>query len=428
MANAPEAHTVEALKPAPYNPRKIKPEALDNLGESMQEFGDLSGVVRNVRTDRLVGGHQRKKTFDPSWKIERNAVKDKTGTVAVGYIVTPWGLFNYREVDWDDAKEHAANISANKLRSEWDLSPLKSQLVDLDTGGKFLDLTGFTNIELKKLIDYEEPSVQDEPPTPPKNPTSKKGQIYELGKHRLMCGDSADKIDVEKLMGGAKATCVFTDPPYGVSIGAKNRMLNKFQKGERNLKDIQDDSLSPEELKKRLLPAFVNTREIVMADDCSVFVTAPQGGVLGLMMMMMMMDAGLPVRHVLIWKKNSPTFSMGRLDYDYQHEPILLTWGKKHKRPLLGQHRTSVWEVDKPRESKEHPTMKPVELYVNAYKNNSEKGDIVCDLFSGSGTAFVAAEQTDRICYGMEIDPTYCDVIIRRWENLTKKKAKRVSA
>jgi len=221
-----------------------------------------------------------------------------------------------------------------------------------------------------------------------------------------------------------RASCVFTDPPYGVSIGAKNRTLNSFQRAGRNLTDIVDDELSPEELEVVLLQAFINCRELVMAEDCTLFVCSPQGGKLGMMMMAMMQKAGLMARHVLIWKKNQPTFSMGRLDYDYQHEPILLTWLKRHKRPMGGQHRTSVWEVDKPRSSKEHPTMKPVELYVNAYLNNSDDGDIVADLYGGSGTAIVAAEQCNRKARSIEIVPAYCDVQVTRWEKLTGRKAK----
>ena len=132
------------------------------------------------------------------------------------------------------------------------------------------------------------------------------------------------------------------------------------------------------------------------------------------MMMMMMKEAGLPVRHVLIWKKNAPTFSMGRLDYDYQHEPILLTWNKKHKFYGGGQHKTSVWDIPKPMKAKEHPTMKPVALVENALLNNSAVDNIVIDWYLGSGTTMVAAHQLNRKCYGMEIDPKYCQVIIDR--------------
>lgn len=247
------------------------------------------------------------------------------------------------------------------------------------------------------------------------------GQMWQCGDHRIICGDCTDRSVVERLMGGERASIVFTDPPYGVAIGAKNRMLNSFQKAGRNLTDIEDDGMPPEELKQRLLPAFVNIRNIVMAEDCTVFLTAPQNGELGMMMMMMMSDAKLPIRHVLIWKKNAPTFSMGRLDYDYQHEPILLTWGKRHKRPMNGTHKTSVWEIDKPRASAEHPTMKPVELYANAYLNNSDSGDIAYEPYCGSGTAIIAAEMTGRKARCVEISPAYVAVALERFVESTSK-------
>ena len=248
-----------------------------------------------------------------------------------------------------------------------------------------------------------------------------RGQIWRLGDHRLMCGDSTSADDVARLMQSDRASLVFTDPPYGVSIGAKNRLLNSVEPSGRNSTDIEDDSLSPDELKEKLLPAFKNIKRVVMADDCTVFVTAPQNGELGMMMMMMMKESGLPVRHVLIWKKNAPTFSMGRLDYDYQHEPILLTWGKRHKRPMNGAHKTSVWEIDKPLSSKEHPTMKPVELVVNALLNNSDEEDFVFDAYSGSGTTIMACEQARRKCRAIEITPEYVAVTLERWSLATGK-------
>ena len=156
----------------------------------------------------------------------------------------------------------------------------------------------------------------------------KKGDIWLLGEHRLMCGDSTSAEDVAKLMDGAKADMVFTDPPYGVSIGDKNKTLNAVQPVERIERNIENDTLAPSELYPILVKAMTNVRENCK-DDASYYVTSPQGGELG-MMMMMMKDAGLPVRHVLIWCKNSATFSLGRLDYDYQHEPIFYTWTKSH--------------------------------------------------------------------------------------------------
>lgn len=254
----------------------------------------------------------------------------------------------------------------------------------------------------------------DEVPDVPVVPTTETGDLWILGEHRLLCCDARNSDDMALLMDGQKATVCFTDPPYGVSIGAKNRLLNSVQPSGRNLTDVVDDGLTPEQLEAELLTTFVNIREIAMAEDCTLFVCSPQGCGLS-MMMMMMQSAGLKARHVLIWVKNQPTFSMGRLDYDYQHEPILLTWLKRHKRPMAGPFKTSVWNVDKPRKCDVHPTMKPVELYANAYLNNSEDGDRVFDPHSGSGTAFIAAEQVGRIAYGSEISPHYCDVIAERY-------------
>jgi 16S rRNA G966 N2-methylase RsmD len=239
------------------------------------------------------------------------------------------------------------------------------------------------------------------------------GQLWKIGEHRLLCGDSTRQDGIVRVLAGERAECVFTDPPYGVSIGAKNRFLNTIDKGGRSVGDLNDDDLSPADLKASLLPAFTLIRTHVMAESCTLFVTAPQGGELG-MMMMMLREAGLPVRHVLIWVKNHAAFSCGRLDYDYQHEPILLTWGKRHKRPMRGEHKTSVWNIDRPQKAVEHPTMKPVALYANAYLNNSDDGDVVYDAYAGSGTAFLAAAQTNRRCRAIEISPAYVAVTLQR--------------
>lgn len=328
-------------------------------------------------------------------------------------------------VDLAEKKEKALNIALNKVSGDFHIAKLKEILVDLDDGEN-LELTGFSESELKDLIDFngygsEGLTDDDAVPETQKEVRSKPGDVYILGNHRLMCGDSTNPMDVKKLMDGQLADMVFTDPPYGVSIGAKNRFLNSFQKAGRNLTDIKDDELSSMELYAILLSAFKNIKD-VLAECSSIFVCSPQGGGL-CMMMTMLKDAGLEARHVLIWKKNSPTFSMGRLDYDYQHEPILFTWNKNHKFYGLGEHKTSVWEFDKPMASKLHPTMKPVALVENAILNNSTDNDIVGDFFGGSGTTLIACEKRNRKCRMMEFDPTYCDVIVDRWEKFTGNKA-----
>jgi DNA modification methylase len=244
------------------------------------------------------------------------------------------------------------------------------------------------------------------------------GDVWQCGEHVIACGSSDDETLVSKLLETAKPTVCFTDPPYGVSIGDKNKMLNEHQKSGRIVTNIENDTMTPEALKELLVGVFTKARKNC-AEDCSFFVCSPQGG--ELMMMMMMKDSGLPIRHVAMWKKNCATFSMGRLDYDYAHEPILFTWGKKHKKIMGGSMRTSVWEVNKPKACDLHPTMKPVELYINAYLNNSEEGDYAYEPFSGSGTALLAGEKTNRNVIAIELDPKYVSVALERWSIMTGK-------
>jgi DNA modification methylase len=230
-----------------------------------------------------------------------------------------------------------------------------------------------------------------------------------------MCGDSTNANDVAILMDGKKADMVFTDPPYNVAIGDKNRALNAFTGSKSIERNLEGDVFkSDEEAGQKLwLPAFKNMLNNAN-DTCAIYVTMPQGGT-HMMMMMMMHEAGWQVKHELIWVKNSPTFSMGRLDYDYQHEPICFGWNKNHKKIGKGKFTKSIWEIDKPRKDGEHPTMKPIELIVNAIMNSSESSDIILDLFGGSGSTLIACEQTDRECLTMELDPHYCDVIRKRY-------------
>lgn len=403
------------------NPRTLTKKQFELLKRDLIELGDLSGIVFDVNSQEIIGGNQRSRVFDLKPEMitiaERFPTPTKTGTVALGYVDFQGERFNYREVNWTTRQCEKANIVANKAGGSWDMDKLANEF-NVD------DLLewGFEKVELSIGGELLQGNTDaDEIPDIPEHSKSKIGDLWNLGDHRLLCGDSSDKDNIARVMQSDFASCIFTDPPYGVSIGKKNVMLNSFQKAGSNLTDIVDDDLTPEELEKKLLPVFDLLKKSVMAEDCTLFVTAPQGGELGMMMMMMMQKSCLPVRHVLIWKKNCPTFSMGRLDYDYAHEPILLTWGKKHKRPMLGIHKTSVWEVDKPRANKEHPTMKPVELYTNAYLNNSDNGDIVFDPYCGSGTCIIAAEQTGRKGRGIEISPNYCDVILNRWSEFTGK-------
>jgi hypothetical protein len=379
---------ISQIKPYERNARK-NDHAVDEVIKSIQRVGYRTPIIVD-ENNVILCGHTRYKAI-----------------VKMGWGEIP---FIVRHTDLTEEQKKEYRIRDNKTGeiADWDFEILEADFtpeVLVDFGFDIKDLT--------------QPEVtEDEAPPAPETARTVKGDIYTLGNHRVMCADSGMIDDVEKLLQGDRPTLCFTDPPYGVSIGKKNAMLSSFHKAGSNLTDIENDDMKPEDLKKLLVPIFSNMK-IISAEDCTFFVTAPQGGELGMMMMMMMMDAGLPTKHVLMWYKNSPTFSMGRLDYDYQHEPILLTWGKKHKRPMKGEHRTSVWKIDKPRACKEHPTMKPVELYANALLNNSDPGDIAIDPFGGSGTMVIACEQTGRKARVIELTEHYCDVIVQRWVNLT---------
>ena len=349
-----------------------------------------------------------------------------------------------------EEERRAYGLAHNKTA---ELSMWNFEKLDLELAGiKSFDMTQYGFPEIEQEPDPED-IIED---TPPEDAPSicERGQIYKLGEHRLMCGDSTSTEDMDALMAGEKPVMVFTDPPYGVSIGDKNDKLNKLGLAGGITENILGDTLKPDELQKMLTEAFANLRR--HADEiCSYYVSSPQGGDLGMVMLQMMKDAGLPVRHQLIWVKNEATFSLGRLDYDYRHEPIFYTWCKKHKyyggynntviddtddinkmskqelkealRAIRERQDTTVVYYDKPSKSKLHPTMKPVKLVARFMFNSSRKGDIVADIFGGSGTTMIAAEQLGRRCMMMELDPHYCDVIIARWEAFTGQKAERIA-
>ena len=261
----------------------------------------------------------------------------------------------------------------------------------------------------------------DVPEVSETTPRTKKGDIWQLGDNRLMCGDSTLITDVEKLMDGAKADLLFTDPPYGVSYENKTKEVLK----SKNYTKIANDDLKLEDFKLFLEDVFKNAY-VSLKETASYYVFSCQGGDQE-MMMMMMRECGMPCRHQLIWVKDAPVFSMGRLDYDYKHEPILYGWIKKHNFQRKGEQDKSVWEYARTA-NKLHPTMKPIELICNALNNSTVKGELILDLFGGSGSTLIACEQLDRKCYMMELDPHYCDVIITRWETLTGKQARLLEA
>ena len=396
----------------PRNPRQWTKEDIDKTAKSITEDADFledRPVLVIPRGDQYVA-------FAGNLRL--------TAAKHVKLPAVPCVVYEPESYeDWDTIKRRA--MKDNGSFGAWDFDALANEWDDLpltDWGvpawEKEDEPEAGPSIEDVKEDDFDEDKegilVRCKP-----------GDIWELGEHRLMCGDSTDLETVKALMGGGLADMVFTDPPYGVAIGDKNAMLKQFVGGNSITRNIANDTLSVDDLYGVLVKAMSNVRENCKDDAC-YFVASPPGGDFGLMMMMMQ-DAGLRVRHQIVWNKDAATFSLGRLDYDYKHEALMYTWTKSHHNYRKGAFRTSVWDIPKPRKCDLHPTMKPVELVSNCLLDGSKEGDIVLDAFGGSGTTIVAAEQLGRKCYTMELDPHYCDVIIARWEKLTGKEAKRTN-
>ena len=287
---------------------------------------------------------------------------------------------------------------------------------DLDLAN-ILDEIDLPGLNLDDLLPPEElPADADEAPPVLEKAYSILGDVFDIdGKHRVMCGDSTKESDVSILMNGNKADMVFTDPPYGVDYGNKNEFLNKAGKGNHIQVPIKNDTV--EENCFELWAAHFKQYENIVADCHSIYVASPQTRNLMMMMMMMMIEqGGIYISNVIIWVKNNHV--LGRLDYMLKHEPIIYGWLKKghHKFYGKGEQKFSVWEFNKPLKNDLHPTMKPIELIVNAIQNSTATDGIIYDGFLGSGSTLIAAETTKRICYGMEIDQHYCDVILRRYK------------
>lgn len=387
---------IEELKPYANNAKEHPAEQIEQIKKSIQEFGfdDPIGIWK----DEIVEGHGR-----------------LIAAIELGMDTVPVIRLDHLT----DEQRRAYTLVHNKLtmNSDFNLDLLRIELDDID-----IDMTDF-GFDLDEEDD--EPIEVQEVGVPEKAESRcKLGDLWQLGGHRLICGDCTDVAVIDRLMDGGKADCVFTDPPYNVAVGSKNKILNEQDGGCRNETEIAGDKgMTDAEIGQQLWrPAFQNMADHAK-DDCSIYVTMPQGGT---HMMMMMADACWQVKHELMWLKNQPTFSMGRLDYDYKHEPIMYGWKKTHNFYGKGKFTKSVWEIDKPRESKLHPTMKPIELIANALENSTKENDCVLDVFGGSGSTLIACEQLNRKCYMCELDEHYCDVIIERWENFTGRKAERI--
>ena len=379
-----ETIKVERLLPADYNPRKdLKPgdAEYEKLKRSIEQFGYVEPVIWNKTTGRVVGGHQRLK------------VLLDMGITEVECVV----------VEMDEEKEKALNIALNKISGEWDKDKLALLISDLQGTDFDVSLTGFEPAEIDALFkDTLKDGVKEDDfdvDAELQKPTvTRLGDVWTLGRHRLVCGDSTKDETFDLLMAGKKANLVVTDPPYNVNY-------------EGRAGKIKNDNMADEAFYNFLLAAFKNT-EAVMADDASIYVF--HADTEGLNFRRAFADAGFYLSGTCIWKKQS--LVLGRSPYQWQHEPVLFGWKKKGKHQwYTGRKESTIWEFDKPKKNGDHPTMKPIPLLAYPIMNSSMSNTLVLDPFGGSGSTLIACEQTDRSCFTIELDEKFCDVIVKRY-------------
>lgn len=374
----------ELLIPADYNPRKdLKPgdPEYEKLKRSIEQFGYVEPVIWNKTTAHVVGGHQRLK------------VLLDMGITEVECVV----------IEMNEEKEKALNIALNKISGDWDKDKLMLLIADLQGADFDVSLTGFEPAELDALFkDSLKDGIHEDgfdvDAELQKPALTKQGDVWMLGQHRLVCGDSTKADTFNVLMDGKLANLVVTDPPYNVNY-------------EGSAGKIKNDNMGNEAFYTFLLSAFQNT-EVAMAKDASIYVF--HADTEGLNFRKAFSDAGFYLSGTCIWKKQS--LVLGRSPYQWQHEPVLFGWKKSGKHNWYADRKqTTIWEFEKPKKNADHPTMKPVALVAYPILNSSLSNCIVLDPFGGSGSTLIACEQTDRICYTIELDEKYCDVIVKRY-------------
>ncbi|MGQ7460949.1 site-specific DNA-methyltransferase [Streptococcus suis] len=371
------------LHPASYNPRKKLKKGdkeYEKIKQSLLKFGYVDPIIVN-KDLTVIGGHQR-----------LTVLKDLDYETAKCVIV-----------DLSKEDEKALNIALNKITGQWDDQLLADLLLDLQESDFNLDLTGFeppeiddilSNVHDKDLSD-DDFDVEEEL----KKPTfSKQGDIWQLGKHRVICGDSTKAETYDQLLGDKKANLVVTDPPYNVDV-------------EETAGKILNDNMPDSEFYQFLFDMFTQVEKHMEA-DASIYVF--HADTEGLNFRKAFKDAGFYLSGCCIWKKNS--LVLGRSPYQWQHEPCIFGWKQKGKHQWFSDRKqTTIWEYDRPKSSKDHPTMKPIPLMAYPIQNSSMRGTLVLDPFLGSGSTLMAADQTGRVCYGIELDEKFVDVIVKRY-------------
>ena len=391
MTNQPTMEIKELplkeLKPAAYNPRKKLKKGdkeYEKIKQSLLKFGYVDPIIVN-KDMTVIGGHQR-----------LTVLKDLDYETAKCVIV-----------DLPKEDEKALNIALNKITGQWDDALLADLLLDLQESDFNLDLTGFEPPEIDDILSnvYDKELYEDEFDVEEelKKPTvSRRGDVWQLGKHRVICGDSTKAETYKQLLDDRKANLVVTDPPYNVDV-------------EETAGKILNDNMSDGDFYQFLLSMFTQV-ENHMEDDASIYVF--HADTEGLNFRKAFKDAGFYLSGCCIWKKNS--LVLGRSPYQWQHEPCLYGWKKKGKHQWFSDRKqTTIWEYDRPKSSKDHPTMKPIQLMAYPIQNSSMRGTIVLDPFLGSGSTLISADQTGRICYGIELDEKFVDVIVKRYIEVT---------
>jgi DNA modification methylase len=388
---ANEKRLISDLRPAEYNPRKINKKQAKDLSTSLHRF-DLADPIIINSDNKIIGGHQR---FH---------VLSKNGGKEVDVRVPSRQL--------SLAEERELNLRLNKNLGEWDLDMLanfeEAELLE----------AGFEVAELDRIFDLSPNEKEDAVPAL-KETDIKHGDVFKLGSHRIMCGDSCNAVDVETLMRGKKPVLVVTDPPYGVNYDPCWREGQDLGVGERSKGKVKNDDKFDWSDALRLFDA-----QVMYVWHCDKFSHVVAEGLI---------KCGYKIVCEIVWIKQH--FVVSRGDYHWKHEPCWYVVKNGEKHNWQGSRKeTTVWEVannnsfGNPEKEKTwgHGTQKPVELFERAVRNNASRDDLVCDPFLGTGTAVIACEKTKRACYGMELDPQYCQIVIDRWEQFTNQKAVKI--
>ena len=389
-ADKVEQWPIDKLIPYAKNSRTHSEEQVAQIAASIKEWGFTTAVLVD-ESGSIIAGHGRL------------MAARKLGLTSLPVMVAK---------DWTDAQKRAYVIADNKLalNAGWDNDLLALELGELGDLGFDLELTGFTDEEIKALmpVDVTEGLTDpDDAPPLPDNPVTRPGDVWVMGKHRLLCGDSTSVDDLAKLCENQAVDMWLTDPPYNVA----------YEGGTKEKLTIQNDSMGDDQFRQFLRDAYTAADTVMKAGAVFYIWHADSEGY---NFRGAAKDAGWTVRQCLIWKKSS--LVLGRQDYQWQHEPCLYGW-KEGAGHLWASDRkqTTILEFDKPSRNGEHPTMKPVALFEYQLLNNTKGGDIVLDSFGGSGTTLIAAEKNGRVARLMELDPKYCDVIVKRWQDFTGK-------